>query len=506
MDWRKYRHQDPAAPVVAQQIEQFCSNIYRALRRQPLTEAGRKARSDAEDRFRIEEQERSKKREEADARAKAQDEQRRKKELAEAQRRAADEERRKKLEAQSRARAEEARRAQEADAKAKLHAAQEKAFTAAKLAASVGALDEFLADHPGSDFENEAQALRDVLFAREQVAVPKTADLAPPGALLDAHPERSFADRTPSALPRWRASPPVAAIALIGGAILIFAGAVWWLMARPNVQPAATDGVPLTAAREQALKAKDSFKECANCPVMVVAPAGNFTMGSPASEPGRNGDESPVHVTIAQPLAIGKYAVTFDEWEACAADGGCNGYAPPDAGWGRGRRPVINVSWQDAKAYVVWLSNKTGKTYRLLSEAEREYVTRAGTTSPFWFGGSITPAQANYNSAYVYQGGGAKGDYRAQTVAVDTFMPNPWGLYQLHGNIWEWTEDCWNDSNVGNPGDGTARKSGDCNRQVVRGGSWYNSPAFLRSASRGSYPSANRNDGFGFRIARTIGP
>jgi formylglycine-generating enzyme required for sulfatase activity len=141
---------------------------------------------------------------------------------------------------------------------------------------------------------------------------------------------------------------------------------------------------PLSAAEERALKPKDSFKECAQCPEMVVVPAGSFTMGSPDSEEGRIEEEGPQHrVTFGRSFGVGKFAVTFEEWDACVADGGCNGYKPSDAGWGRGRRPAINVSWDDAKAYVGWLSRKTGKTYRLLSEAEREYATRAGTTTPF---------------------------------------------------------------------------------------------------------------------------
>jgi formylglycine-generating enzyme required for sulfatase activity len=141
---------------------------------------------------------------------------------------------------------------------------------------------------------------------------------------------------------------------------------------------------PLSAAEERALKPKDSFKECAQCPEMVVVPAGSFTMGSPDGEEGRIEEEGPQHrVTFGKSFGVGKYAVTFEEWDACVADGGCNGYKPSDAGWGRGRRPAINVSWDDAKAYAGWLTRKTGKNYRLLSEAEREYVTRAGTTTPF---------------------------------------------------------------------------------------------------------------------------
>jgi len=134
---------------------------------------------------------------------------------------------------------------------------------------------------------------------------------------------------------------------------------------------------PLSPAQEKALKPKDTFKECANCPEMVVVPPGNFTMASPPSEPGHNADEGPQHmVTIAQPFAVGRVEGTFDEWDACIADGGCNGYKPVDEGWGRGRRPVINVSWDDATAYANWLSKKTGKPYRC-SQAPNTSMRRA---------------------------------------------------------------------------------------------------------------------------------
>jgi formylglycine-generating enzyme required for sulfatase activity len=201
-------------------------------------------------------------------------------------------------------------------------------------------------------------------------------------------------------------------------------------------------------------------------------------------------------VTIARPFAVGKFAVTFNQWDACVADGGCNGYRPADQGWGRGNHPVINVNWSDAKAYAEWLSRKTGKTYRLLSEAEREYVTRAGTKTTFWWGSSITPKQANYNG---------KGEYRGRTVPVDNFEANPWGLFNVHGNVWDWTEDCWNGtSNQGNPGNGSARTTGDCMYRVVRGGSWYNGPHDVRAAVRYGSTSDDRDNLAGFRLARAL--
>jgi hypothetical protein len=166
---------------------------------------------------------------------------------------------------------------------------------------------------------------------------------------------------------------------------------------------------------------------------------------------------------------------------------------------------VIHVNWDDAKAYASWLSGKTAKTYRLLSEAEREHVARAGTTTPFWWGSSITPQQANYDgSGEPYKGGGSKGEYRQRTVPVDSYEANPWGLYNVHGNIWEWTEDCWNDGNNGNPGNGSARETGDCSSHVLRGGSWYLVPRYLRAAYRDWSTTDTRSGSYGIRLARTL--
>jgi formylglycine-generating enzyme required for sulfatase activity len=261
---------------------------------------------------------------------------------------------------------------------------------------------------------------------------------------------------------------------------------------------------PLPPDRERTLQPKESFKECAMCPEMVVIPAGSFTMGSPETEPGRQNSESPQRqVTFAQPFAVGRFPVTFDEWDACVADGGCNGYQPGDQGWGRQRRPVINVSWNDAKAYLAWLSRRTGKTYRLLSEAEREYVTRAGTTTPFWWGPSISTSQANYNGQYIY-GDGVNGEFRNQTLPVDTFAPNPWGLYQVHGNVYDWTEDCWHNTYTDASTDGTAWTAADCKQNVRRGGSIGSPPAILRAASRNWSRSGDRMPFIGFRVARTL--
>ncbi len=250
-----------------------------------------------------------------------------------------------------------------------------------------------------------------------------------------------------------------------------------------------------------------SFRDCPVCPEMVPVPAGGFTMGSPMDEPQREKEEGPQHwVTIAKPFAAGKFAVTFAEWDACAAENGCGGYKPADHGWGRQDRPVINVSWVDAKSYAAWLSRKTGKNYRLLSEAEREYATRAGTASPFWWGSTIVPDRANYDgTADVYRGGGEKGKYWQMTVPVKSYQPNPWGLYQVHGNIWEWVEDCWHDTYDGAPADGSAWIGEDCSRRVLRGGSWSISARALRAASRTPYFQTFRDANTGFRVARMSG-
>jgi formylglycine-generating enzyme required for sulfatase activity len=163
---------------------------------------------------------------------------------------------------------------------------------------------------------------------------------------------------------------------------------------------------------------------------------------------------------------------------------------------------VINVNWDDAKRYIDWLNAKTGKRYRLLSEAEREYVTRAGTTTTFWWGATITPKQANYDNAEPYKGGGTKGE---STVPVDSFEANPWGLFNVHGNVLEWCEDAWHDNYNGGPTDSSAwLQGGDDSRRVVRGGSWYTWPQFLRAANRLGFSTDRRDFYLGFRLAKTL--
>ena len=251
----------------------------------------------------------------------------------------------------------------------------------------------------------------------------------------------------------------------------------------------------------------DVFRDCVQCPEMVVVPAGTFNMGSNASEEGRLDREGPVHqVTISVPFAVGKYEVTFSEWDACVAAGGCNGYRPKDAGWGRANLPVIYVTWEEANEFARWLSSETGKQYRLLSESEWEYVARAGTTGPFHFGSTISTDQANYRGNYTY-GNGRKGVNRQKTVPVGIFPPNKFGLHDMHGNVLEWVEDCWHDDYRGAPTDGSAWTSGgDCDSRVLRGGSWNIKPRNLRAADRNWNGAGYRSITFGFRVARTLTP
>ena len=255
------------------------------------------------------------------------------------------------------------------------------------------------------------------------------------------------------------------------------------------------------------MAAEQEFRDCTDCPLMVVIPGGAFTMGSPASEEDRRSAEGPQHrVTISNSFAVGKFEVTFNEWDACVNDSGCSGHSPSDRGWGRGNRPVINVSWDEAKTYVAWLSRKTGHQYRLLSESEWEYVARAGTTGPFHFGSTISTDQANYNGDYFY-GSGRKGVDRQKTLPVGSFPSNAFGVHDVHGNVFEWVEDCWHDSYAGAPGDGRAWTwGGSCAKRVLRGGSWNKKPWDLRAAIRFWNLAVVRFFDIGFRVARTLTP
>ena len=246
---------------------------------------------------------------------------------------------------------------------------------------------------------------------------------------------------------------------------------------------------------------------------MVVVPAGAFRMGSPDSEAGRSRDEGPVRtVTIAKPFAVGKFEVTWDDWEACVAMRGCDGRPTGDAGWGKGQLPVINVSWDQAKAYVAWLSRMTGKPYRLLTEAEWEYAARGVTSAdaphpPYPWGDKASHEYANYGTDQCCHGRVEGRDQWFYTAPVGQFPPNDFGLHDMHGNVWEWVEDPWHDDYRGAPIDGSAwTEGGEASRRVVRGGSWNIDPEVLRSANRIGYSTDDRNNDLGFRVGRTLTP
>jgi formylglycine-generating enzyme required for sulfatase activity len=257
-------------------------------------------------------------------------------------------------------------------------------------------------------------------------------------------------------------------------------------------------------------QAGDSFRDCPECPQMVVVPAGSFDMGS--REAGRDNDEGPQRtVTIPRAFAVGKFEVRFDEWMQCVLDEECRMVS--DENWGRGPRPVVNVSWNDAKGYVAWLAKKTGKPYRLLTEAEWEYAARAGTsTSRYW--GNGKPEACQY--ANVADRTAKKkfkdwtifdcDDGYAESAPVGAFRPNAFGLYDMLGNVWEWVEDCWHDSYIDAPADGSAWVTKDCGSRVVRGGGWDYEPQVVRSANRGGNLPEFRYINLGFRVARTLTP
>ena len=276
---------------------------------------------------------------------------------------------------------------------------------------------------------------------------------------------------------------------------------------------------PADRPREEMLEVFETFRDCAFCPEMVVVPPGTFTMGSPESEEFRGAVEGPQHsVTIGAPFAVGVYEVTFAEWDACVQMGGCR-YTPADRHWGRERRPVLYVSWEDAQAYVSWLSGLTGQPYRLLSEAEWEYVARAGTATARYWGEDVSelcryangagggPRARSFRGLRFSRGSGSEppcNDGYGGTAPVGSFAPNAFGLYDVLGNVSEWTQDCWNDSYAGAPTDGSAWESGDCDRRVLRGGSWFITAWFLRSANRSRSAPDTRDMYYGFRVARVL--
>jgi formylglycine-generating enzyme required for sulfatase activity len=288
----------------------------------------------------------------------------------------------------------------------------------------------------------------------------------------------------------------------------------WYAIMRPyamaNFRP-----YVLTTAAERSLKPFANFHECAGkCPEMIVIPPGSFVMGSTQAEQSFNsvpkraddndlqnhdidglGNEGPQHkVVIAKSFAVSKFDVTFAEWDACFSVGGCRKRG--DGGMGRDTKPAVTVSWDDAQQYALWLSWMTGRSYRLLTEAEWESVARAGTTTTYYWGDEVGKGHANCM--------GCGSEENKQTSAVGSFPANPFGLYDMAGNVWQWVQDCYSRNYDQAPTDGSASTGQDCIYRVARGGSWNLGPEYVRSAVRFRFPSNYQAVNRGFRVARTL--
>jgi len=224
----------------------------------------------------------------------------------------------------------------------------------------------------------------------------------------------------------------------------------------------------------------ENFWDCDGCPEMIVVGKGNFVMGDAN---GREDEKPARQISITKPFAIGAFEVTFAEWQACVDDGGCQ-QTPDDLGWGKIARPVIGVSWLQAQRYTAWLSSKSGQTYRLPTEEEWEYAARAGTKTQYWWGDRHEDGEASFC--------GSKWDTK-RTAPVGTFPANPFGLYDVHGNVWEWVEGCYQ----------AGEDNSNC-RRVIRGGSWQTYPLLLRSARRQPARTDGQYSDVGFRVVREV--
>lgn len=272
------------------------------------------------------------------------------------------------------------------------------------------------------------------------------------------------------------------------------------------------------------LSSGEVFRDCTNCPDMIVVPAGTFMMGTPDDEASRNDDEYLHEVTIARPFAMSRTEITWIQWEACVRDGACDGEAVDNAlrldmegnpnpefkDWGRGNRPVVGVNWYDAQHYVGWLNRKTGNddAYRLVTDAEWEYTARAGTTTVYPWGNKIDHNFGNFGQGEGGLGGMAEGRdvWVDETAPVASFPPNGFGLYDMHGNAFEWIEDCYLVDLRNGPGDGSANYDGNCSSRMFRSGSFVSNPYMHRSGNRiPGYPPMTRGRNYlGIRVAKTL--
>lgn len=255
------------------------------------------------------------------------------------------------------------------------------------------------------------------------------------------------------------------------------------------------------AGLEATAVAGEPFKDCTICPDMIALSAGDFTMGPVEGARSRPNEGPSTPIALSQPFAIAAREVTFAEWDACVADGGCAGHKAHDFGWGRGDQPVVGVSFADAQNYAAWLSAKTGKAYRLPSEAEWEYAARGGRTSPFSFGEELTSRNANFDGRFAYRG--KKSRWVGHPTPASRYPANAFGLFDMHGNVWEWTADCWRTSLTGAPADGSPR-GGTCVSRTLKGGAFNTGGWRLRAAHRIGKPASTREMEIGFRVVRAL--
>jgi formylglycine-generating enzyme required for sulfatase activity len=240
------------------------------------------------------------------------------------------------------------------------------------------------------------------------------------------------------------------------------------------------------------------FRDCSNCPELVVVPSGSFIMGYGATSK----NSQPAHqVQILQPFAIGRFEITFSEWQDCIDGGGCQNN-PDDHQWGKKNRPVINITYFEAKKYLSWITKKTNYKYRLPSEAEWAYANRGGTSTLWWWGDKVETNRANCKDCKSPWSDG--GNKTHSTAPVGMFPPNPFGLHDTTANVFEWVNDCWNESYIGAPIDGSAWKTGNCNYRVIRGGSFYYYSKVGRSAYRAKNFSNVKSYWLGFRVLREL--
>ncbi|WP_233834024.1 SUMF1/EgtB/PvdO family nonheme iron enzyme [Paraburkholderia sp. ZP32-5] len=353
-----------------------------------------------------------------------------------------------------------------------------------------GDYEAYLKAYPNGRFATLAHARIDRLraTAASSPAV-SAAPMAPP-----ASPSSQSSGRITPATPATPA-PPAAHPAAQASAPAQPSARATPAPSTPAPAPTATTATTATPLAQKTVAhppTAGEIRDCAACPIMIAVPAGSFVMGSNTDDP----SEKPVHhVNIGSPFAIGKYPVTVEQWNACVAANACQKLTPESNT--NKAAPARDLSWDDAQQYVKWLSKTTGKPYRLPTEAEWEYADRGGTTTAYWWGEQMRKGTANCKDC---------GDpwHKEGPESVGSFTPNPLGLHDMNGGVWEWTADCWHNSYQGAPADGHAWDSPGCDMRVIRGGSWREGGNYMLSATRFKYSSGVRQSQDGFRVVKDL--